>query len=134
MRFLFLLRPATKPDKDLTEEVGGLFPRGAEEIEISILGSQVVRGKSSLDGRPDSHENRCALAMSAINSREKGRVHGRSDGRVRGLGIARKRGDAQTVRKQGFAPEAIVPDKLRSDDALDSGLTLELKFRLADIF
>ena len=87
MRFLFLLRPATKPDKDLTEEVGGLFPRGAEEIKISILGSQVVRGEFSLDGRPDSRENRRALAMSAIRSREKGRVPGRSDGRVRGLGI-----------------------------------------------
>jgi hypothetical protein len=26
MRFLFSLRSATKPDKNLTEEVGGLFP------------------------------------------------------------------------------------------------------------
>jgi hypothetical protein len=109
-----LLRPATKPDKDLTEEVGGLFLRGAEEIKISILGSQVVRGEFSLDGRPDSRENRRALAMSAIRSREK--VPGRGDGRVRGLSIVTP-GDAQNVRKQGFAPEAIVPDKLRSDDA-----------------
>jgi hypothetical protein len=56
MQFLFLLRPATKPDKDLTEEVGELFPRGAEEIKTSILGSQAVRGEFSLDGRPDSRE------------------------------------------------------------------------------
>jgi hypothetical protein len=73
--------------------------------------------------------------MSAIKSREKGRVHCRSDGRVRGLGIARKRGDAQTVRRQGFAPEAIVPDKLRSDDALDSEThALVGKFRIGQIF
>jgi hypothetical protein len=50
MRFLFLLRPATKPDKDLTEEVGGLFPRVAQKIEISVLGAQVVRGESHLTG------------------------------------------------------------------------------------
>jgi hypothetical protein len=50
MRFLFFVTIATKPDKGLTEEVGGLFPRGAEEIQISILGSQVVPGEFSLDG------------------------------------------------------------------------------------
>jgi hypothetical protein len=73
--------------------------------------------------------------MSAIKSREKARVHGRSDGRVCGLGIARKRGDAQTVRKQGFGPEAIVPDKLRSNDALDSEThALVRKFQIGQIF
>jgi hypothetical protein len=57
MRFLFLLRPATKPDKDLTEEVGELFPRVAQEIEISILGSLVVRGESSLTPSISKSEN-----------------------------------------------------------------------------
>jgi hypothetical protein len=134
MRFLFLLRPATKPDKDLTEEVGGLFPRGAEEIKISILGSQAVRGEFSLDGRPDPRENRCALAISAIKSREKvGFTVGATAAFV--VWALRKRGDAQTVRKQGFAPEAIVPDKLRSDDALDSEThALVGKFQIGQIF
>src|SRR5712671_5262279 len=117
MRFLFLLRPATKPDKDLTEEVGGLFPRGAEEIKISILGSQVVRGEFSLDGRPDSRENRRALAMSASAVAKKVGFPVGATAAFVVWALSRKPGDAQTVRRQGFAPEAIVPDKLRSDDA-----------------
>jgi hypothetical protein len=67
MRFLFFSYDQQKPDKDLTEEVRGLFPRVAKKIEISVLGSPVGRGEFSSDGRPDSGENRRALAMSAIN-------------------------------------------------------------------
>ena len=117
VRFLFFCYDQQMPYENLTEEVRGLFPRVAEEIKISTLGSQVVSGEFSLDGRPDSRKNRRALAMSAIKSREKGRDPGRSDGRVRGLGIVTKTRRCATVRRQGFAPEAIVPDKLRSDDA-----------------
>jgi len=54
MRFLFFSYDQQKPDKDLTEEVRGLFPRVAKKIEVSILGSQVRRGEFSVDGRADS--------------------------------------------------------------------------------
>jgi hypothetical protein len=57
MRFLFFSYDQQKPDKDLTEEVRGLFPRVAKKIEISVLGSPVGRGEFSSDGRPDSGEN-----------------------------------------------------------------------------
>jgi hypothetical protein len=49
----------SQPDKSLTGELGGLFPRVAREIKI-IFGSQVVRGEFSLDGRLD-----CGRAPSA---------------------------------------------------------------------
>jgi hypothetical protein len=71
MRFLFFCYNQQKPDKDLTDEVRGLFPRVAKQIEISNLGSQVVHGEFSLDGRPDSGENRRALTMSAIKGAKK---------------------------------------------------------------
>ena len=70
----------------------------------------------SLIGLADSGENRRALAMSAIKGAKKvGCPVGATAALVVGA-LSRKPGDAQTVRKHGFAPEAIVPDKLRSDD------------------
>jgi hypothetical protein len=118
MRFLFWLRPATKPARQgLDRGSGRIIPRVAEEIKISILGSQVVRGEFSLDGRPDSRKNRRAFAMSAIKSRERVGFPVGATAAFVVWASSRKPGDAQTVRKQGFAPEAIVPDKLRSDDA-----------------
>jgi len=39
----------SQPDKSLTGELGGLFPRVAREIKI-IFGSQVVRGEFSWTG------------------------------------------------------------------------------------
>jgi hypothetical protein len=98
----------------LTEEVHGLFPRVPQKIEISVLGSQVVRGEFSLDGRPDSGENRQALAMSRIKGAKK--VGSRSERRPRSW-FGHCHGNPEMrkpLRKQGFAPEAIVTDKLRS--------------------
>ena len=52
MRFLPFCYDQQQPDKDLTEEVRGLFPRVAQKIEISVLGAQVqvVRGASRWTG------------------------------------------------------------------------------------
>jgi hypothetical protein len=120
MRFLFFCYVQQKPDKDLTEEVRGLFPRVAQKIEISVLGAQVVRGESHLTGGL-GRESAC-VSDERHQRREKGRVPGRSDGRVSDLGIVTEtRRCAPLLRKQGFAPEAIVTDKPRSYGACHPG-------------
>jgi hypothetical protein len=85
MRFLPFCYDQQQPDKDLTEEVRGLFPRVAQKIEISVLGAQVVRGESRWTGGL-GRESAC-VSDERHQRREKGRVPGRSDGRVSGWGI-----------------------------------------------
>jgi hypothetical protein len=82
--------------------VHGLFPRVAQKIEISVLGSQVVRGEFSLDGRPDSGENRQALAMSRIKGAKKVGFPVGTTAAFVVWALSRKPGDAQTAQKAGL--------------------------------
>jgi hypothetical protein len=68
MRFLYFATTSKKPDKNLTQEVRGLFPRVAKTIEISINGSQVVRGEFTLDGRPRLDGQQQALTYDPVVS------------------------------------------------------------------
>jgi hypothetical protein len=102
--------------------VRGLFPRVAKKIEISILGSKVRCAEFSLDGRADSGENRRAFSDERHQRREK-RSGSRSEQRACSwLGHCQGNPEMRKLlRKQDFAPEAIVTDNLRSFGACHPG-------------
>ena len=89
-----------KPDKDLTEEVHGLFPRVAQKIEISVLGAQVVRGESHWTGGL-GRESAC-VSDERHQSREKVGFRVGAAAALVVWALSRKPGDAQTAQKAGL--------------------------------
>jgi hypothetical protein len=62
-RFLVFVATSTKPDKDLTEEVGGLFPRGVRLNVFSTLLNTPPTSSARFDQISSLIELACCIAI-----------------------------------------------------------------------